>query len=160
MTYVTIVIKGGAVTVDEADAALVLSYQWHLHKASYCVYARGYPKGNRKAGLVYMHRLLTGAPKGKDVDHRDGDGLNNRRSNIRVCSRSQNNANRKRPHGTSSRFKGVYRDAKNHCWRVELTCDGKKHRLGRFADEKEAAKAYLDKALELFGPYAHQVAET
>lgn len=90
------------------------------------------------------------------VDHRNHDGLDNRRANLRVGTQADNNANqRKRSRPTSSRYKGVYWSNTYGVWIAEIKGPvGRKH-LGRFEDETEAAKVYDDAALELFGEFAH-----
>lgn len=84
----------------------------------------------------------------------NGNGLDNRRSNIRVCSRSQNNANR---HTAVSQtgLKGVHFEAFTGRWRAEIQKDRRRYKLGRFDTQAEAAEAYRTKALELFGAYAN-----
>ncbi len=150
-------LKGGGIAlVDDQDAPQILNYRWYLHSVGPNRYARGYKKGNRKGGLLYMHRLVLAAAPDQEVDHINGDGLDNRRANLRICSRSQNNMNRllKSP-GKTSRFKGVYRSGSR--WAAELTLNHKRYRLGRFASETEAALAYAEKAAELFGEFASEV---
>lgn len=148
-----ILASGIPVVFDDADSDLILSYRWHKHVAGKNVYARGYPLGKRSSGLVYMHRLLTDAPKGTDVDHRNGNGMDNRRGNIRICSRSQNNANRKVAVGVVG-IKGVYWDGRCNVWRAEIHKDGVKHRLGRFKRLEDAADAYRQKSLSLYGNFS------
>jgi len=101
-----------------------------------------------------MHRIITGAAKGLDVDHKNGNGLDNRLCNLRVCERSQNNANRKRVQSKTSRFKGVHFENCTQRWRAELTINGKRIRLGRFPSEEQAVAAYMKAANEHFGEYA------
>jgi len=88
------------------------------------------------------------------VDHKDGNGLNDRRSNLRVCTQQQNLYN-SRPHGRSSRFKGPCWDKAKRRWVVYIRHDGRNVFIGRFRDEAEAARAYDHKAYELFGEYAY-----
>jgi hypothetical protein len=102
--------------------------------------------------MVYMHRSVLRAPKGKLVDHRDMDGLNNLRSNLRIATQSENQRNRRSsPH--TSRYKGVsiYRGNR---WRAKIVLNGHQTHVGHFVDEVEAARAYDKKARELFGEFA------
>ena len=104
-----------------------------------------------------MHRLILGAPLGADVDHRDGDGLNNTRSNLRLASRSQNMANVTRTvHGASSKYKGITFIARLrlHPWKAQITVGGQHIDLGRWATEEEAARAYDAAAVKYFGEFA------
>ncbi len=99
-----------------------------------------------------MHREIMKAPKGKFVDHIDGNGLNNRRRNLCLCMTEQNLQNR-RPLARTSQFKGVLYYADK--WHAEITCWGKKTRIGAYDDEVEAATAYDRMAIELFGEFAY-----
>jgi len=103
-----------------------------------------------------MHRFLLGsACDGFEVDHWDGNGLNNRRLNIRVASRRQNIQNLVHTRKHSSRFKGVTWDKENRKWRVTIQVDGVPLRLGRFENEEESAAAYDAAARKHFGEFAH-----
>jgi hypothetical protein len=86
------------------------------------------------------------------VDHRDGDGLNNMRSNLRFATSRQNAMNRSKWKSSDSRFKGVHRDGKR--WRAIITLGGKRIHLGCFASDEEAALAYNDAALANYGEFA------
>jgi len=136
-----IVLRGGlVVTYDDADIGLISGYVWHRHLVGPNLYAKGYPKGNRKAGLVYMHRLLTGAAKGIDVDHKNGNGLDNRKENLRVVTCRQNLQNR---HSSkSSQFPGVSWQKCCGKWKAAIKIKGRSNYLGVFTDEAEAAIAY------------------
>jgi hypothetical protein len=91
-----------------------------------------------------------GEPEGLLVDHKNHDTLDNRRCNLRICTRSQNQANAlKRP---NSRFKGLKRAGKK--WKAEIQCDKRTYSLGTFDNEIQAALAYNKKAMELFGEFA------
>ncbi len=96
-----------------------------------------------------MHRLIMGCRE--KVDHRDNDGLNNQRYNLRKSTDQQNCANRQKTRG-SSQFKGVVRD--RNAWQAYIKVNGVKKNLGRFKDEFDAAQAYNFAALEAFGEFA------
>lgn len=102
-----------------------------------------------------MHRLILGASKGDpDVDHVDGDGMNNRRSNLRVASRSQNMGNQRTRCGAkTSRFKGVSL-LPNGRWHAQIKVNGKTKFLGAYAEETDAATAYDRAARAAFGEFA------
>jgi hypothetical protein len=92
-----------------------------------------------------------------EVDHRDGNGLNNRRrSNLRVCSHSQNGANQKKHKNNTSGFKGVvlYKDNRSRPWCARIKVEGRHIYLGYFATPDEAAKAYDAAAIRLHGEFA------
>lgn len=150
-------IKTATALIDNQDADFLSGYVWHLHKTGHSTYLRGYKKGQPGASKAqkYLHRLITDAPAGMDVDHINGDGLDNRRENLRVCTRSQNNANRHRTQSKSSPIKGVHFEKCTGRWRAEVHCNGKRHTLGRFDRIEDAAAAYAAKAAELFGNFAN-----
>lgn len=102
-----------------------------------------YAKSRIDGEWVYLHRFIMPAPPGYEIDHRDGDGLNNKDDNLRLATRSQNMANR-----LSENVKGVYRRGKRFYARVG------QRRLGGFATEHEASLAYNEAALSLYGEFA------
>ena len=136
-------------TVDAADYKKLSKYRWYASPHGRNVYARCREKGKD----MYMHRMILRPRQGYIVDHIDGNGLNNRRCNLRVCTRQQNQANRG-PCGGTSRFVGVYRN-KDNKWQARIQCRGVHYYLGVYDDEVEAAKARDRKAYELHGPYAY-----
>ena len=101
-----------------------------------------------------MHRVILKAKKGQYVDHRDRDGLNNQRYNIRICTNTQNLQNSKKQKGTTSKYKGVYLFSKNKKWVSSITVNGKAYYLGCFKIEKEAAIAYNKAAKKHFKEFA------
>lgn len=135
---------GSIVTFDIEDAEMVMGYNWRHH-----------PKGYAACKDGLMHRLITEAPRGTQVDHVNGDRLDNRRTNLRLATNGQNQANRKMaPH--SSRFKGVHRqNSMWYPWVATIRHDGNKpRRIGTFADEVKAAKAYDAEARIHHGKFA------
>lgn len=105
---------------------------------------------------ITMHRFILGAQKGQLVDHIDRDGLNNQRSNIRICTRTGNARNQGLSKRNSSGFKGVHRDhrAIARPWIAHIAVNRKNRHLGRFATPEEAARAYNVAAVELHGEFA------
>jgi hypothetical protein len=134
--------------VDTADFALVSNTHWSVFKSKdkRVFYARS-TEG------VFMHRLIL--PDVPLIDHSDGNGLNNKRENLRSASNGENVCNQRKRRGTcSSRFKGVtwHRQAKK--WRAFITANGQGVSLGVFDDEADAACAYDAAAIKLFGEFA------
>lgn len=114
---------------------------------------KAYAAFRTRNGLVPLHRFLLDAPKGIDVDHIDGDGLNNRRRNLRLATRSQNNANSAVRVSSKSGYKGV-ESSRIGTWHARIAFRGQRLRLGTFATAEEAARAYDAKAREFHGEYA------
>jgi hypothetical protein len=136
--------------IDDEDFALVAPYSWHLFKdRNGYEYARGYKDGVK----VRMHRLLARAKQGQLVDHKNGNTLDNRQENLRVCTHSENMRNQKKISG-SSKYKGVSYRKVNNKWESRIYYCGKKLFLGLFTSEIEAAQAYDAKASELYGQFA------
>lgn len=141
-------------TIDAEDYELVRGYSWNLsHKEGQAYYAlTRIGLGGRKQHSIGMHRMIMGEKKGKQVDHIDGDGLNNRRSNLRFCTETQNKGNTKKSLRNTSGYKGVQR--RGNSWIVFITRNHKPHYLGSFKDPIEAAKAYDKAAVEKWGEFA------
>ncbi len=89
--------NGQSFIVDDEDFEKVSEYSWHFFGAGYIGRSKhlGYFNGKQKNKMLYLHRFLTDAPDGQEVDHINGDRLDNRKSNLRFSTRSQNNANKK-----------------------------------------------------------------
>ncbi len=102
-----------------------------------------------------MHRLIMNAPAGLVVDHIDGNSLNNRKTNLRICTQAQNIHNSRPRRNRSSKYKGVFWNKVNKKWSVSIRKGDKRIYLGGFDDEIEAALAYDRKAEELFGEFAY-----
>ena len=103
---------------------------------------------------IYMHRVIIGGDA-LEVDHIDGNCLNNTKSNLRSCTHAQNISNQKRPAGVSG-FRGVYWKVHKKRWRSSIRKDGKTISIGEaFKTKTDAALAYNSAALKLFGEFAH-----
>jgi hypothetical protein len=139
--------------VDVTDYALVCKHQW---RALWSPKTRSYrPVRTVGKQLVYLYRQLLDARPGEKVDHINHDTLDNRRSNLRICTNQQNSANsRKHRDAVSSGFKGVCFDKARQKWLAYIRVDRIQRHLGRFDDEVEAAKVYDRAALSAFGEHA------
>lgn len=145
--------QGQVALVDDEDHPALVGRKWQAswHPTSHTWYAKCYLRGK----LEYMHRLIIGAQCGQRTDHIDHNGLNNQRSNLRLCTQSRNQANMRKPaHGLTSRYKGVWRKSGRQVWYAGIRVHGRSIHLGCFADEKEAALAYDKAARAHFGDFA------
>lgn len=143
--------RGLVCMVDDADAERAMRHKWYALPTKYSFYACRRGQGTAQER---MHRWLLGAPDGTPVDHKDSNGLNNQRSNIRLCTRLENGANR-RFVSNASGYKGVYPTPGTFGrFYATVTRDHKPVYLGSFAAAKDAARAYDAAALELFGEFA------
>lgn len=100
-----------------------------------------------------FHRIIMKAKKGQFIDHIDGDKTNNRKSNLRFCTHSQNMKNRKIHSNNKSGFKGVYLVKKTGRWRVQITCDGRRHYFGTYIRPEDAYSVYLENAEIIHGDF-------
>lgn len=154
--------QGYVALVDDSDYDAVSQYRWQAQiqksrspSGLKRVYAtREYVSSDGKRCTQRMHRLILGLTDPKiDVDHRDGDGLNNRRSNLRIATRRQNGSNqRKRPN--KNKYKGVCFDKSRSRWLAGIKVNYRRINLGRFATELDAAMAYDTAARQLHGDFA------
>lgn len=103
---------------------------------------------------IFMHRVITNAPKGAEVDHKDGDGLNNQRSNLRLCSRAENGANRRTNKNSTSGYKGVAFVKLTGRYRAVIRVNYKQINLGSYSNPDDAARAYDTAARKYFGEFA------
>lgn len=142
--------RGLHAIVDAEDYEWLSRYKWHVTPSprSGTFYARR----SRGKGGVLMHREIMNPPEGMVVDHINGNGLDNRRCNLRICTQAENSRNSCKHSDGKSRFIGVYphRDK----WEVIVTHERKDHYGGSFTDEVEAARARDRLALQLHGQFA------
>ena len=144
--------QGYVALVDDEDYDYLNQFKWNAKEGPRSVYAKRKVK-NRD---VTMHRFILGVtdPKVK-VDHKDGDGLNNRRFNLRTANNHQNQHNRKPNKNSTSGFKGVTWRKDLEKWNAALEMSGKRLHLGYFDCPLEAACAYDMAAVKHFGEFAH-----
>jgi hypothetical protein len=139
--------QGKVTIVDDEDYEALAGVKWlYLNRG----YAARFTYGPKRE-LLYMHRVITNAPAGLQADHINGDKLDNRRSNLRLCTDAQNQQNRRKWDGNyTSQYKGVSWYPRLQKWVAQIAG----HHLGYFADEAEAALAYDRIAREHFGEFA------
>jgi len=150
--------------VDPEDMDRFSSFTWtpSCSKNSRTVYAlRMTSRSLGKRSSIFMHREMLDFPDGLDVDHINGNGLDNRKCNLRACQHRENLWNQRSRQGFSSKYKGVRFHKRDRVWSAQISIgsprgDGSKAsvHLGTFQDEMLAAKAYDKAALEHFGEFA------
>ena len=142
--------SGHAVLIDSADFERINKHSWYLFRTGR---NNEYAKTDRRHGHILMHRLIMSPPKHLQIDHRDGNGLDNRRSNLRICTDLQNklNTGKKR---VGKRFKGVFFDKRHGTYYAQLWLNRKSYFGGRHKTEIEAAIAYNELAVQHHGEYA------
>lgn len=144
--------QGYEAVIDVEDIPLVEGSLWYIFKKRTVLYAvRGIGAGEGARKHRKMHRLILGNPEGMMVDHIDGDGLNNRRSNLRAVTASQNSMNSMLTDRNKSGFRGV--SALGDNWVANIQVDGKNFYIGRFRTAELAGAAYFGAAKVLFGSY-------
>jgi len=153
-----LILKGGLkVLIDNEDAARVLRFKWRLHSNGYISY--NLRSGTAQQQTIYLHRFVMLAPKGRRIDHKDRNKLNNHKSNLRFCTPVQNQGNQEQhENNRTSKFKGVsfHRLAGKWTAQIHIRLENKyvKKHLGCFIDEIEAAHAYNLAAKDYFGEFA------
>lgn len=141
--------KGRIAIIDAADAERVLKYKWHVRPDKHGGF---YVKVCIDGKKLALHRFILDAPQGMDVDHINHNPLDNRRCNIRVCTRAQNMMGQK-PHGGSP-YKGTSFITEKKKWIAQIGVSGKNIHLGYFDNAVDAARAYNEAAKRYFGEYA------
>ncbi len=144
--------------VDVEDAERVLAHKWHASRSmrkdgTYRVYASRADRSSGRRLLVPMHRFVIGAGPDDIVDHKNRDTLDNRRSNLRFATSSQNAINTVRPVGVSG-YRGVYFHPQSGRWNAKIGVNGAFRSFGYFLDAESAARAYDAGALGIYGEFA------
>lgn len=137
--------------VDDEDYEFLSKFNWYAGKGSTTFYAKRSETNNGKKIVIKMHHQIMG---GKWIDHVDHNGLNNQRSNLRFCTRSQNGMNQRKQKNTSSIYKGVYFHKSTGKWMSRININGNRIHLGMFDSELDAAIVYNENAIKLFKEFA------
>ena len=163
--------RGKISLIDNEDYEKVNQYKWYASPApGDTFYAKrkiwipnnghltkqGKYIKNGQYKSISLHRFIINAPYNKEVDHIDGDGLNNRRNNLRLCNHMENMRNVPVRKTSKSGLKGVTWCKQTNKWRVVIQDNKKYIHVGRFIEIEDAIKAYNNKAKELFGEFAYQ----
>jgi hypothetical protein len=146
--------KGYEAVIDADDARLVEPWRWSAKVTKWTVYAERSYRDNGTRFTVKMHRSILGAEAGALVDHRDGNGLNNRRGNLRFATRAENARNRRIGKDNTSGFKGVTFYKPYGTWRAQICVDNHKMHLGYFDTPEGAYAEYCAASERLHGNFS------
>lgn len=149
--------SGDVAIVDDQDFEELSKYKWRVkinNNGTKYAHRHQYINGvNGTRTTVKMHRQILNAPKGMDVDHINRDGLDNRRCNIRLCTRSQNMMNVGTTSNNTSGIKGVYYSKQHACWCCTITINGKQKSMRWFNNKEEAQAAYIRVGVAHYGEF-------
>lgn len=153
MSRVIPLTKGFFATVDDEDFEWLSAWKWSVicGDRGSGPYAAMYAKSS---SAIRMHRLITGAAAGQFVDHINGDPLDNRRANLRLCTMSENNRNKRRSRNKFGEYKGVFWMTKRQTWKAMICVDRRRIHLGSSKDPVAMAHLYDRAAREHFGEFA------
>ncbi len=149
--------QGHSAVVDDRNYQDLSQFKWYAQVTANTVYAKTVYRYKGGFRFELMHRRILGLIKGDNIkaDHRDGDGLNNQRSNLRTCTMRQNNMNRRKAKTNTSGYKGVTLCKIKNKWKSSIRIDGRSRTLGYNFCIVKAAKLYDEAAAEHFGEFAN-----
>lgn len=149
--------RGKVALVDDEDYEDIAADTWHCNNSGYAV--RNRPRSDQKTFgcKEHMHRRIMGldAKDSREVDHINGNPLDNRRANLRVCTHAENTRNQIPRKGNASGLKGVYWHKETGKWRALIKAGGRSVSLGLFKTKEQAHQAYCEAAKKYFGEFAN-----
>lgn len=136
--------QGKVALVDDQDYERLSQHRWYTHRRLHLFYAVTNVRIGGKKSMVQMHRMILNPKKHQDVDHRDRNGLNNTRKNLRIATDVQNQGNARKRADNTSGFKGVqiHPQRKSVMWHARIMFNGKRRSLGCFTTPEDAHAAY------------------
>lgn len=148
--------QGKTAIVSAEDFEYINQWKWSYDGHNHCAVRSETIKkdGKYKSKSILMHKLIMETPKGMDTDHINGDRLDNRKSNLRICTHRENMCNRKQSKANKSGYKGVSWDNKYSKWVTRIRTSEKYMHVGYFKDKLSAAKAYNEAAKKHHGKFA------
>lgn len=156
MKYIDLT-QGYRTIVDDDMYKYLNQWKWCYARgyAMRRVYIKGSGRKENKGYGIYLHNLVLIPSEGKIIDHISRDSLDNRRCNLRECTKKENSRNASLDKNNTSGYKGVSWRKDSNKWRARIRVDNKLIMLGNFKDKKDAAKAYNEAAKKYFGEYAY-----
>ncbi len=144
------------ILLDNEDLELFNKYKWRIFHTGnkHYIVTYIYNENLYRHKTIHLHRLIMNCPNKLQIDHINGNGLDNRKCNLRICNISQNLMNSIKRKGTTSKYKGVYWNKTNKFWHVQIKVEGERIHLGYFINEKDAACMYDRAAEHYFGEFA------
>jgi hypothetical protein len=148
--------NGAFAVIDDDDYERISKFKWWLNSHGYAARSIWYGRDKSpKHRNVTMHREILGVTDhAREVDHKNEDRLDNRKSNLRACDHNENASNRRKPRSNKSGYKGVVKHPQSKGWIAQITVKGKNNYLGHFSTPQSAALAYNNAAAGSFGDYA------
>lgn len=153
MKYEIQLSDGQFTTVDEDTFIWAKHFLWN-NSAGY-VSRNGHYSGGVRTRALRLHRIIMNCPDNMEVDHINGNPLDNRRSNLRVCTKPENIQNYSKPRHNTSGYLGVSLHKRSQKWQANIRIEGKQTYLGEFESKEDAARAYNEAALKYRGQFAH-----
>lgn len=141
------------VLIDDEDYDKIKDFRWrvNLDKRSGVFYVR-----TGRIKVICLHRYLLNCPKNMVVDHKNHNGLDNKKINLRICTNAENSKNKEKyKRGATSKYKGVHWGKDRNKWRASIKSDNRVIMIGQFDDEKKAAEAYNEAAIKYHGEFAN-----
>lgn len=147
--------RGKFALVDDADYEYLSQWKWFCETSHHAARDQHIGMDGKREikKRIKMHRLIMGFPKAMEIDHIDGNPLNNQRRNLRIVTHAQNQKNLKTPITNTSGFKGVSWSKVRRKWIAGIHVDGRGYNLGGFDTIEEAARKYNEVAVERFGEF-------